>query len=339
MGARDPLIIEGMQGLGDNLHQRAAIRQLANRHNIWLETPWPCVYHDLVGPHLHLIDKGSRLRTQSKNAYRERAAFSRVAVPPGARALKVWYTHEGIKKSGFLGAMMDYCGCAIETADFRLPIPMVWRSEAEALLNGLDPGKPIMIYRPLVERNEWNGCAARNPDHAAYADLFASIRNRFFVVSIADLVPGQEWIVGRAIEADATYHAGELDFETLAALTARAALMFCSPGFAIALSQAVGTPAVCIFGGHENSRHYVDGARFAPFLGIDPIEPCECFSKNHKCRKTIDMPAALRKLREFVDATAARDTVLARYPADRLGGVTAALHESGRVGSPDRVGA
>lgn len=336
---RDALLIHGMHGLGDNLHQRAVIRQLMNRHDIWLETPWPCVFHDMVGPHLRLLDKGSRLRTQNKNAFRERAAFSRVVVPPGAKELKVWYRQEDVKKYGFLGAMMDYCGCATETADFRLPIPVSWRSKAAALLNGLDPGKPIMIYRPLVERTEWNGCASRNSDHAAYADLLASIRDRFFVVSVADLVPGQEWIVSRAIEADATYHAGELDFETLAALTARAALMFCSPGFAIALSQAVGTPTVCIFGGHENSRHYIDGARFAPFLGIDPIEPCECFSKNHKCRKAIDMPVALRKLREFVDAAAGRDTILARYPADRLGGVAAAVHESGGTRSLDRVAA
>src|SRR3546814_11400043 len=43
------IYVQGMHGLGDNLHQRAILRHLMQSHEVWLETPWPCIYHDLVG--------------------------------------------------------------------------------------------------------------------------------------------------------------------------------------------------------------------------------------------------------------------------------------------------
>ena len=65
-----------------------------------------------------------------------------------------------------------------------------------------------MVLRPLVERTEWRGCAARNPDPVAYAALYNSIRDRFFVVSLADLVPGVEEMV-TDLDADICLHKGE----------------------------------------------------------------------------------------------------------------------------------
>src|SRR3546814_20394397 len=88
-----------------------------------------------------------------------------------------------------------------------------------------------------------SGCAARNPDHHAYAELFAAIRNQFFVVSIADLQDGAEWIVGNRVNADIQMHRGELDLETNAALTKTEGMMFSSPGFAVNPAQSVGTPS------------------------------------------------------------------------------------------------
>lgn len=334
-----PLLMQGMQGFGDNLLQRAVLRQLMLRYKIWLESSSPWVYHDLIAQGLRVIRRPTIQRTQTKNAEREASAFSTIPTPAGAKKRKIWYTPDVVRKVGFLGAMMDYCKCDAAQADYRLPVPHAWQSKADRWLERWQPRKPLMIYRPLVERTEWTNCDARNPDHAAYAALFASIRDKFFVVSVADLAPGMEWTVGQGGEADAICHAGELDWETLTALIARAALVFCSPGFAIHLAQAVATPVVCVFGGHEASRHYVAGAKYAPFLGIDPVEPCECFSRRHECRKAIDMPVALRKLREFVDAVAARRPIVVQYPADRLERTAQALHEPRRVGDADRAAA
>jgi len=332
-----PLLIQGMHGLGDNIHQRAVIRQLMEQHEIWLETPWPCVYHDLVGPRLKLLNKNSYLRTQAKNAKREAKNYSRITSVAGMKAMRIWYTHDGIRKSGFLGAMMDNCRCDDAAADYRMPIAAKWIKKAHAKLEQWQPTKPLLIYRPLVERIEWNGCAARNPDHAAYAALFNSIRESFFVISIADTAPGKEWIVGPKVKADVECHEGELDFETIAALTASAALMFCSPGFALILAQSVSTPNVCVFGGHESSRLYSAGARFAPFLGIDPIKPCECFSKDHRCAKAIDLPKVRARLEEFVYVATEGSKIATRYPGDKLGRTSKAVHESGRTRSADRT--
>jgi ADP-heptose:LPS heptosyltransferase len=159
--------------------------------------------------------------------------------------------------------------------------------------------KPILVYRPLVERTEWNGCAARNPDHNAYAELYASVRDRFHVVSIADLVPGKEWMVGHEVEVDQKFHAGELPFETLAGLFSIAAMVFASPGFAVILAQAVETPVVAVFGSYEASYSFSGGARWCPYLGIDPIRPCDDFNHSNTKDKTIDVEAAKARIAIF----------------------------------------
>lgn len=293
-----PLIVQGMHGMGDNLHQRALIRQWMQARTVYLETPWPCIYHDLVGPRLHLIKKSSSLRTQAKNLRREDAQYSKLPPPSGAKVAKIWYTPDMVRRNGsMLAAMIAGAGLDYPTADFRLPIPDEW--SARLRLPATD--KPVMLYRPLVERPEWGGCASRNADYVAYRALFDTIRDRFHVVSVADLVPNVEWIVGQRIKADTEYHEGQLAFEELAALAKRAVLVYCSPGFAMLLGQAVGTPTICVFGGHENSKTISAGARYTPTLGIDPIVPCDCFDHRHKHQKAINIPIAAERVRQFVD--------------------------------------
>src|SRR5690348_14858775 len=88
-----PILVRGMHGLGDNLHQRAIVRDYLGRgHKIWLETPWPSVYHDLVGRQVRLVNTGSRLRTQAKNAEREAARYYVGGPPSGATIVTVRYT-------------------------------------------------------------------------------------------------------------------------------------------------------------------------------------------------------------------------------------------------------
>ncbi|MEO8713955.1 MAG: hypothetical protein ABI369_02985, partial [Acetobacteraceae bacterium] len=297
-----PLLVHGMMGLGDNVHQRAIIRQLMERNEVWLETVWPSLYHDLVPAGLHLISGRTELRTQRKNAAREAALFSRGEPPRGCASVRISYDMALTRRVGVLPAMMASCGCDAATADFALPIPAAWRAKAARWLKRWKPTKPLMIYRPLIERTEWIGCPARNPDHRAYARLFDEIGHEFFVVSVADLMPGVEWAVGTEVATDAQCHAGELDIETLAALMSEAALVFCSPGFALVLGQAVGTRMVCVFGGFEGARHHVPSALYAPFLGIDPVRVCGCFRIDHACDKTINLDAALPRLRRFADA-------------------------------------
>jgi hypothetical protein len=290
-----------MYGLGDNLHERAIVRGLMRQgYRVFLRTPWPQLFHDMVGPRLHMRPSAARLRTQAKN---ETAATGYSDIPPhqNARRLKVWYTPDGVRKSGsILGAMMAGVGLQNEPHDFRLPVPAEWTSKAQAWVDRWRPSKPIMLYRPLVERTEWGGCAHRNPDADAYEALVDSVRSRYFVVSVADLAPGIEWISGGGIPADVRLHAGELDVEALVGLVKLSSLVFCSPGFALVMAQAVGTPVVCVHGGREDSAVYSAGAAYTPTLGIDTIKPCRCFDHHHACERRIDVPAAKIKLGDFV---------------------------------------
>lgn len=306
------LLVRGMHGLGDGLHQRALVRHLMQTKTVWLETPFPTIYHDLRGPRLRIINKASALRTQAKNQTRQAALYDRTRPPPGAPTMQVHYRPDDVRSKGsVLAAMLHGAGAGHADPDFRMPVPAEWHAKAEAWISRWKPKRPILFYRPLIERPEWSGCSARNPDYVAYRALVDQVRDRYFLVSVADLVPKTEWMVGVPVIADATCHRGELDFETLAALVARSALAYSSPGFAIVLAQAVGTPSVCVFGGYEDGTSFSLGARLTPHLAIEPIHPCPCFQHHHPCRKQIDLATATTALDRFCNDTAARPAIAA----------------------------
>lgn len=297
------LHLRGMGGLGDGIHQRAVVRHWMQTHNIWLDTPWPSLYHDLVGPGLRLLPIRSSLRTQAKNERRQAAFYRAICAPTGAKQIQVSYTPTDVRKGTVLSAMLKATGCPRTAMDFRLPVPDEWHKRVSVMIERWRVKKPIMVLRPLVLRTEWGGCRARNPDLTAYRDLFDLIRKDYFVVSVADIVPSAEWLADSAMGADVELHQGELPFEQLAALFQRAALVFASPGFAVPLAQAVGTAVVCVFGNYECSKSFADGAAWAPYLGIDPIDKCQCFQHSACAHsKKIDMQKAIARLRDFSNA-------------------------------------
>ena len=292
-----PLLLWGMHGLGDNLHQRALVRELSKSHELWLKTSYPQIYHDF--PELHLVHLNSPVRVMAKNEARSAQLYC--AEPPASLpVIRVSYPPEDVKKTGsVLGAMSKVCGVAL--GDFRMPVPPEWR------MPQIDTGgRPLLVYRPLTERAESIGYATRNPDATAYNALFKAIRGEFFVVSVADVERGKEWLVGPPVAADLQLHAGELDFEALAGLFHSAALVFGAPGFATILAQAVGTPMVTVFGGFEDARSYSAGARFSPWLAIEPTKPCNCWTHGHDCDKRIDLASAVKRVQDFVSHCEAR---------------------------------
>lgn len=306
MPVTEPLLIHGMHGLGDNIHQRAIVRAfLVQDFNVTLETSWPCIYHDLP---IKFVRRPVALRTQLKNAEREKDKFIPSPLPHHKpRSVHVSYNRTTVMclpSRTILEAMFRSAGIQDQyvDADYRLPIPDPWAAQAHILASDWKTGgKPIMIYRPLVERPEYRGAKIRNANPAAYAELVALARDSFYVVSVADLEENREWIVGPRLIPDKTYHHGELDFETLAAVTAKSQLVFTSSGFAAILGPAVGVPTISIQGGYEPAVWHSDGAKFAPYLGIDPIDPCICASSgcSKMCSKAIDMPRAKAAIAEF----------------------------------------
>lgn len=293
------IFIRGHHGLGDNLHQRAIVRHfLAEGNDVWIETPWPSAYHDLP---VRCMPKLSTLRTQAKNLERERGRFSTEPVPRDAWVHQLRYTGDTVRVAGSVLGGMWPVGIDADAMGFRLPIPTAWWSAAsEALTDAGWNTEPIMLFRPLTERAENPFSRQRNPDADAYRALFESIRRDYFVVSVADLEPRKEWLVDDAIDADATFHHGELTFEVLAGLAFISDLVFCAPGFATILAQAVETPCVTVFGGYERGYSFSAGAVWSPYLAIEPIHPCDCFDMGHLCQKAIDVEAARAALEAFV---------------------------------------
>ena len=225
---------------GDGLHQRAIVRELMKHYQVWLDTPNFSMYHDLVAQGLRLVLRPTRLRAQAKTIERERHLFTH-GTPPISAVRTMRYNKQGVEDHGsILAAMFATAGIPMpERPDFSLPIPDSWNAKARELLAGWNIGhKPLLVYRPQVLRSEWNQ-AQRNPDPAVYSTLFKSVRDRFFVVSIADLVPSVEWIEGPEQDADVKLHRGELDFPTMAALFELADMVMSPAGFGPILAQAV----------------------------------------------------------------------------------------------------
>ena len=296
------VVVRGHFGIGDNLHQRAVMRELMKTSDVWLHTCHHQLYWDLVEQGLKLILRPTSLHAQAKTIARERHLFTAQSPPAGARQFNIGYPKVLVDQHGsILEAMFSCVGLKMpERPDFSLPIKPEWTAAMHGKLAQYDRGgKPLMVHRPIVIRQEWDG-RSRNPDPRAYDELYRSIRDRFFVVSVADLRPGQEWIDGPEQPVDVKLHAGELDFPEMAALFKAADLVFCNAGFAPVLAQAVGTPHICVYGGRESYRTTQRvGAHLAPTLPIDPINPCDCHSASHRCDKRIDLAPALARVKEF----------------------------------------
>lgn len=300
------LLIQGMHGMGDSLHQRAVVRQLSKDNEVWLETSWPSIYYDLD---VKLLKKSVALRTQTKNSARpsENEKFS---PSPGSfeRSIRPRYVGQQVLSCAsktVLEAMCLSVGADYETADYRMPVPEVWGEvwrKSSAYAQWRESGKPLMIYRPLVMRTEWRGSGARNADPECYAKLLASVRDAFFVISVADLEPQREWIVGPKFEADVQFHEGQLTFETLAYLFADADVIYTASGFAAILGPAVGTPVINVIGGYEHKGTHGSGKRFAPMIEFGPTPGCSCWSSacRQPCNKTFDTDAAITELQEWL---------------------------------------
>ena len=86
----------------------------------------------------------------------------------------------------------------------------------------------------------------------------------------------------------------------MAALTEKADLVFTSPCFMTVLAQAVSTPMICVFGGFEGKESFSAGARYSPWLPIEPMNPCVCWQQACTHDKTIDLPLAHERIEQFL---------------------------------------
>jgi hypothetical protein len=294
------VLVRGLHGFGDGIHQRAIIRSMIkySTYTLWLQTAYPCLYLDLIGERLKLVDIQSRLRCQAKNAIREQQYFS----SPPPNILRIEISYDGVALHPGRTLVQGLAGkfnLPADDLDFSLPIQSEWRRETYPLTESWPEDKPWLIVRPLTERREWEGyCRARNPLTYAYQIIYEELRERYFTISIADLSPGKEWLVGPGPEADVYFNKGELTPEQVMTLFSVSDLIFSSPGFALPLALALDKRIICVFGGFECADAYTKSENF---LAIEPITPCPCYNKEHKCNKTIDLMRALERIEEFIE--------------------------------------
>lgn len=305
---KPPLHFIGMFGIGDCIHQRGVIIQLMEHYDVWLETCHVWIYHDLLAKGLKLVLRPTSLWMHAQNIEREKQLHPGLYrpvthIPKHARVIRNWYhKHEIDVHGSILETMCAVSGASPKDIDFRVPLKDEWREQARTIVRAIRRGddRPLMIYRQIVLRKEWDG-HRRNPDPQHYADLYRAAREKFFTLSIASLRKNVEWIVGQEQPADYKAHEGSLDMWIMASVFAEADVVFCNAGMAPVLAQSMSVPSIVVYGGRESFRTTQRaGVHLAPTLGIDPINPCDCHSHVHNCDKRIDVEVALPRIREFL---------------------------------------
>lgn len=253
-----------MKGLGDNVYQRAFLKNMPGP--IYLDTPWPELVADL--PHVHCVRPQTNLRTQAKNI----ARHSSWLMPPAKQpARHIRYGTEGIIQgmSASFGVM---------PGEFDLP-PL--------------PPSPVegkyVVVRPATVRSEWRA-GTRNPDPAYIAWAAAeAMRRGYRVISVADLVDGQEWGVDPMPPADVRYHKGELPVEQLLALVANASAVIGGIGWLVPAALCAKVPAWIVCGGQGgyNAPELITPKGQSNITFAVPDNFCRCKLKQHNCDKRI----------------------------------------------------
>lgn len=269
------MIIAGMLGLGDNIYQRAFVRQLGRVH---LLTPWPQLYADL--PNVKCCRPHTKLRTQAINEARDGFTWHN---PPAGPHLKIMYGGEGI-----IPGMTRVFGVAPGVFD----LPNFGPSPI--------PGRYVVV-RPVTVRAEWRA-DSRNPLPGYVAEAADYARSKGFrVVSVADLADGAEWALDPLPPAHVTFHKGELPVEQLLALVQGAAAVIGGIGWIVPACIAAKVPAWIVCGGQGgfNSPELINvpGADWVRYAV--PNRFCRCTQRAHDCDKRITSHA--QKFAEWFD--------------------------------------
>ncbi len=273
----DPLHIVTMHGLGDNLYHRPFVRAAAARRCVYLETPWPEVYADL--PVRFVRPAQTKLRTQAKNVARQRE--SRWTEAEG-ETLVFRYASQELARGSIADAMELVV--PLGGAPFVFDLPDFGPSPVRV-------DKPLAVLRPATVRSEWPN-PARNPRPEYLFEAAEYLRGAgYHVVSVADLEPDREWLIGEPPPADTTLHAGELDVSALLALVQCADLCVGGVGWLAPACLAARTPLVVVGGGEGgfNAPEKITDPRMdlSRVRWLLPDLYCRCKERSHECEKGI----------------------------------------------------
>lgn len=270
-----PLVITGMQGLGDNILQRPFVRAAAEEREVFLKTPWPELYDDLpVWP----VKAATRLRTQSKN---QKASSIQWVDAPELRGqhVQIAYGSATFARGSITDAMEESLPLRGRPFVFDLPPSL---------------GKPIgcadyVLMRPLTVRHEWHN-SARNPAPEQLIQVALWLRARGLkVMLVADIDPPYERLVGKLPPHDIAFLKGELNVRELIRLVRHARAVVGAVGWILPAAIACGTPAFILLGGqggHNAPEKVTDPRMDLTRIGWGmPDEFCRCTNMRHRCDK------------------------------------------------------
>lgn len=266
---------DAMHGLGDNIYQRPFLRHFPGAY---ISTPWPELYQDMD---VRCVRSKTSLRTQAK--HERTTPYSFHSLPMDTVRKRIFYGPKELAQGGIIDAFKT---------QFGVTAPLVFDLPHFNNMHPLIPqGVKVAVLRPATLRTEW-ASASRNPDPSYLCIASMLLREAgFFVVSVADLEPGKEWIVGTAPEADLQLHHGELGLTQLCTLYEQAAAIVAPVGFSIPMAIAYHTPLFVIAGGR--GAHNAPGIVTSPDMDLSqtrwaiPDNYCYCSQADHHCDKHI----------------------------------------------------
>lgn len=290
---RDTVTVHGMLGLGDNLYQRPFVRALAVGANVMLRTPWPQLVADIE--HVHPYASGTPLRTQARNElqqWRTRPQgtdWRRIEQSLSAKAgVRVSYARQ-LEVSNVRACMSDCFGLVAGPMDLP-PLPA----------SPVTSDRPIALVRPVTVRHEWLN-TARNCRPQYVADVARWLHEAgFYIVSVADLVHGEEEAQAPLPICDKAFHKGELDVMQLLALVQASAAVVGPVGWIVPAAIAAHVPLFVLLGGqgaHNAPERLTDPSMPLDLVGWGmPDDFCRCAAMRHECSK------GNSRLREQFDA-------------------------------------
>lgn len=283
----DNIIIHTMRGLGDSINQRAFVKALDCK--VFLDTPWPEIYEDL--PNVTFVRCNTSLRTQSKNIERQSTNRFVDEPPENCVHLNIMYGTRDLQNGGSMYKKMAYQfgvkPTVFDLPDFKKHCPIIG-----GIVKDITKEIKLAVIRPATIRKEWSAIA-RNPDPKyLYEAAEILLENNYCVVSICDLEPDLEWIIGKEPPASLRYHKGELNIKELIGLVQSADVLVGGHGWLTHAAVSGKKPMLVIAGGYggDNSPEQVADSFFTDTSMLTWLLPdnyCKCSDMKHECNKEI----------------------------------------------------
>lgn len=264
------MYIKSLKGLGDNIYQRAFVKAL--KKPVYIQTPWPELYRDI--PDVHFVYDDTVLRTQKKNVIQQDQSIwvNTPNIPP---TQIIYY------KKNIVEGMRECFG--IDHVEFDLPV-------TKPCLSHLTANKKIALLRPVTLRKEWKA-GARNPDPDYLYKASCILRDHgYFIISVADLAIGEEWLIGEKPVADVEFNYGELFVDNLLHLVQKADIVVGGIGWIVpaGIAAKVKTYVICGGGCYNHPSYLIGGGADLKKIRFEiPDDYCMCVDMNHACNKVI----------------------------------------------------